>query len=216
MAKECFGGVTLTRVAVLVEGPTEGAFVKQILARHLLNRGVYAVERPLGGDVSVCKMARDIRQYSRAFEVVTSLVDYYGFKGKGELSVQQLERKVSMEARNRMPGGTKCTICPYVQRHEFEGLLFSDVEAFGQLPEVNASTVRRLKRIRDRFQTPEDINDGFATAPSKRIKNLIPTYDKVVNGLELAEWATLARIRRECKRFNAWVAWLESLGEEKV
>ena len=157
----------MTRVAVLVEGPTEGEFVKGILARHLLERGVYAFERPLGGDVSVYKMARDIRQYSRSFDAVTSLVDYYGFTGKKNLGVEQLERRVSAEARNRMPGGTKCIICPYVQRHEFEGLLFSDVEAFGQLPEVTAATVRRLKRIRNRFHTPEDINDGFTTAPSK-------------------------------------------------
>ena len=203
----------MIRIAVLVEGSTEGEFVKRILARHLLKRGVYAVERPLGGDVNVYKMARDIRQYCRSFEVVTSLVDYYGFRGKKKLSVEQLERSVSAEARNRMPGGANCTVYPYIQRHEFEGLLFSDVEAFGQLPEVTAATVRRLKRMRDRFQTPEDINDGFATAPSKRIKDMIPTYDKVVNGSELAEWITLPRIRQECERFNAWVTWLESLGE---
>ena len=204
----------MIRVAILVEGPTEGEFVKRILASHLLQRGVLVVDRELGGGVNVHKVACDIRQYCKSFDVVTSLVDYYGFRGKKDASVEELEQRVCAEAKNRMPGGGNCKIYPYIQRHEFEGLLFSDVEAFGRLPEVTAATVRRLKRIRDQFQTPEDINDSVASAPSKRIKKLIPTYQKIVNGVELAEWITLAKIRQECQRFNDWVASLESLGEE--
>ena len=62
--------------------------------------------------------------------------------------------------------------------------------------------------------TPEDINDSDTSAPSKRIQKVIPTYQKVVNGAVLAKWITLAKIRQECKRFNAWVTCLETLGEE--
>ena len=204
----------MIRVAILVEGQTEGEFVKQILAGHLWHRGVLVHDHDLRGRVDVHKIAREMCHYCRSFNVVTSLVDYYGFRRKEGTTVVELEKQVKAEVRNRMPGSGTCKIYPYVQQHEFEGLLFSNVKAFGQLPGVTAATVQRLERIRNRFPTPEDINDSEAWAPSKIIKRIIPGYQKVVNGTGLAEWITLAKIRRECRRFDIWVTSLESLGEE--
>ena len=204
----------MIRVAILVEGQTEGEFVKKMLAGHLCQRGVFVQDRDLRGSVDVHKIAREMRHYCPSFDVVTSLVDYYGFRGKKGATVVELEKQVEAEVRNRMPHGGTCKIHPYIQQHEFEGLLFSNVKAFGGLPDVTAERVQRLKRIRNRFLTPEDINDSEDSAPSKIIKRIIPTYQKVVNGAGLAEWITLAKIRGECERFNIWVTWLESLDEE--
>ena len=204
----------MTRVAILVEGQTEGEFVKRILARYLYSKGVFVKEHSLGGGVNVHKIAQEMRRFCRSYDVVTSLVDYYGFRGRGSATVAELEHQVGLEVANRMPGGGNCRIYPYVQRHEFEGLLFSNVAAFEQIPDVTAGMVVQLKRMRMRFSTPEDIDDGDASAPSKRIKKVIPTYQKVVNGVGLAEWITLATIREECARFDSWVTSLESLGGE--
>ena len=204
----------MIRVAILVEGQTEGEFVKRILAPHLYQKGVAVTEHDLRGGVNVDKIAHEMRRFCRSYDVVTSLVDYYGFRGKGDTTVIELEQQVCSAVAKSMPSGGNCKIYPYVQRHEFEGLLFSNVEVFGQLPDVTAQVVQQLKRIRVRFPTPEDINDSYASAPSKRIKNVIPTYQKVVNGPDLAEWITLAKIRQECARFDTWVACLESLGDE--
>ena len=204
----------MIRVAIVVEGRTEGEFVKRILAHHLCNKGLLVKEHELGGGVNLHKIAEEMRHFSSSYDVVTSLVDYYGFQGKQNATVAELEQRVRVEVRKRMPGSTGCKIYPYVQRHEFEGLLFSDVEAFGQIPGVTAANLQSLKMIRKRFSTPEDINDSETLAPSKRIKKVIPTYQKVVNGASLVEWITLAKIRQECKRFDAWLACLESLGEE--
>ena len=44
---------------------------------------------------------------------------------------------------------------------------------------------------------------------------IIP-YQKVVDGVNLAECITLAKLRQECKRFDVWVACLEKLGQEAV
>ena len=99
----------------------------------------------------------------------------------------------------------------YVQRYEFESLLFSDVGMSSKLPHTPRGAVTQLNEIRSDFHTPEDINDSSETAPSKRIRRLIPRYDKRNDGPDLAALMGLEVIRQECKRFDGWVAHLESL-----
>ena len=105
-------------------------------------------------------------------------------------------------------------VIPYVQQHEFESLLFSDVDAFAAvLPGVSNEVVPTLRHIRSQFPSPEDINDNPATAPSKRIAGAVPEYRKVVHGPLIAGETGLDTIRRECRRFNAWMERLEALAE---
>ena len=58
------------------------------------------------------------------------------------------------------------------------------------------------------FEMREDINNGVATALSKRLMKLIPTYDKILDGGSLAQYVGIATMRRRCPRFNA--------GEERL
>ena len=102
---------------------------------------------------------------------------------------------------------------PHVQLHEFEGLLFSEV---GQIDAVlhtlgAPSRIKDLAKIRAGFDSPEEINDGEDTAPSKRIVTFYPSYDKVVLGSLIAEQIGLAKMRAECRHFDAWMATLENL-----
>ena len=101
----------------------------------------------------------------------------------------------------------------YVQQYEFEALLFSDAGAFSILPGISNEQVARLRAMRNQFQfpTPEDINDSPDTAPSKRIANVIPRYNKRANGYVVALEIGLPAIRDACPRFDAWLARLESL-----
>ena len=111
--------------------------------------------------------------------------------------------------------GIKRAVIPYVQRHEFEGLLFSDVDSFATvgLPGIDDACLDSLRRIRIRFDTPEDINDDQATAPSKRIESLVPRYRKRLHGPLVAEATGLERIRGECPGFDGWLRRLEALAE---
>lgn len=99
---------------------------------------------------------------------------------------------------------------PYIQMHEFEGLLFSE-------PEVMAQSIYRpdlaefLAKIRNGFASPEHINNSPETAPSKRILSLFPEYQKPFNGVIVAKSIGLTKMRQECKHFNAWVEKLISL-----
>ena len=207
----------MIRLAISVEGPTEEEFVKQFLADHLRERGVEptpillgsARGRSAGGNVSVERLVLEVAHLFHSFDAVTSLVDFYGFRRKGDRTVDELEEDLRQKL-GRLWHPKR--VFPYVQRHEFEGLLFSDVSVFAGLVEAPDGSVEALQNIRSQFQTPEDINDNKDTAPSKRIKKIIPRYDKRVNAPLLAVEIGLDKIRTECPRFNDWVTSLESLG----
>lgn len=219
MAKKPTWGPPLIRLAVSVEGQTEEEFVKSVLSPHLLAQKIYAVPillgrarvgRVGGGNVSQERLVSDMAHLYRSFDAVTSLVDFYGFKGKGNVSVEQLEKQLLDELQKRV-GVNKSGVIPYVQRHEFEGLLFSNVSALLEIVDVPLEVAEKLSAIRERFQSPEDINDNRATAPSRRILDLVPNYRKRLHGPLIAEETGLEEIRAQCPRFNAWVRLLETL-----
>ena len=206
----------MIRLAVSVEGQTEEEFVNESLAPHLRRNNVYVTPVLIGrarrrvrggGHVTIERLAREMRHLSWSFDAVTSLVDFYGFRGKGNKLPIDLVRAI----RNRVSQFDERSVLPYVQLHEFEGLLFSNLEVFGRI--LPDAPVAKLRSIRSEFQTPEDINDRRNTAPSKRIETLIPRYRKTLHGPLLALEVGLDTIRSECPRFDAWLGRLEALGE---
>lgn len=101
-------------------------------------------------------------------------------------------------------------VFPYVQAHEFEGLLFSDVTAFRALG-ASSRDIGTLAEFRQRFPTPEDINDSRHGAPSKRIARVLRGYRKPLHGPLIAKKIGLETIRQQCPRFDAWMSRLEAL-----
>ena len=208
------------RLAVCVEGQTEEEFVKMVLTAHLLPLGVEP--DPIlvgsgtgsgGGNVTVARLTSEMAQLYHTHDVVTSLVDFYGFQRKGGKTVEELETHLRDKVGESISGGwDEDRVFPYVKRHEFEGLLFSDVSVFATQIDFPNDCVDSLLTVREQFTTPEDINDNPQTAPSKRIAHVIPRYNKRIHGPLLAEEIGLATIRAVCPRFNAWVTCLESLG----
>ena len=207
----------MTRLAVSVEGQTEEAFVKKVLAKALRSRGVEPCPvllgrarnaRQGGGNVSVPGLVEDMVALRHNFDAVTSLVDFYGFRDRGDHTVEDLESRLLEEIQRRLPHASR--VVPYVQRHEFEGLLFSDAEAFRVIG-ASGQIIEALRNIRLGFGTPEDINDSPVTAPSKRLGHLVPQYRKVLHGPMVAERVGLDSIRKECPRFDKWLSKLEGL-----
>ncbi len=99
---------------------------------------------------------------------------------------------------------------PFVIMHEFEGLLFSDCEKFAKgiyRPELAAG----FQEIRDMFSSPEEINDSPLTAPSKRVKTLVPGYKKTLLGPLAVLEIGLDAICRECPHFSEWLSRLKTL-----
>ena len=207
----------MIRLAVSVEGRTAEEFVKDVLAESL-RPGVEPYPVLLGrarsggaggGNVRVERLVSDMVRLRRSFDAVTSLVDFYGFRDKGDRTIEALEEHLMQEIMARIRDETR--VFPYVQKHEFEGLLFSDVAAFGALPHVTGRGIEALAGVRRQFATPEDVNDDPEGAPSRRIARTVRGYRKRLHGPLVARKAGLMKIRAECPRFRAWLTRLEGL-----
>jgi len=63
------------------------------------------------------------------------------------------------------------------------------------------------------YSSPELINDGAETSPSKRIIREIPAYEnlKSTAGPAVAQKIGLITIRQKCPHFDQWIQKLESL-----
>ena len=217
----------MIRVCIVCEGPTEVEFVKCCLTPHLLDYNVNAypaiVQAPSGrhrgGRVTVERLARFISHEYCAADRLTTLVDYYGFQGAGGRTRQALEQDILNTAAKLTTGFDERFVRPYIQMHEFEGLLFSDVEQFQYvLDGWDSGVQQKLLNIRSQFQTPEDINNSRETAPSKRILAAFQeeNYSKTEHGPLIAEAIGLVTIRTQCPQFDSWVTMLEKWGVESI
>ena len=211
----------MIRLGISVEGQTEEAFVKGVLADLLRQRNVepYPIligrarsSRHGGGNVSIQRLAKEIVSLRHSFDAVTSLVDFYGFRDRGESTVEALEDRLLQEVEPKIENAR--WIIPYVQKYEFEGLLFSESNAFRVIGETANPNIEVLLTVRQKFSTPEEINDDPNGAPSKRIEEAVSGYRKRLHGAMVARATGLAKIRAECPRFDAWVTRLEGLSSE--
>ena len=121
---------------------------------------------------------------------------------------QHVAQQMLADLRAKQPGEER--FVPFVTMHEFEALLFSDCKAFARALE-NPGLAEPLLGIRGQFMSPEHINDGRETAPSKRILALHPRYAKVAEGAMAAKEVTLARMIEQCRHFADWLHQLETL-----
>lgn len=209
----------MIRLAISVEGQTEEEFVKELLFDHLWGMGIETTPILIGhaggfggGNVTLDRLSTDMTNLYWSDYYVTSLVDFYGFEDKGNRDIKTLETDILNLIDKRIKGSwDRSKVIPYVQRHEFEGLLFSNVDSFDSLLDLDNGILDKLKKIRSQFGTPEDINDDPSTAPSKRLEALVSYYNKPLYGSLLAIEIGLDTIRNECPRFSEWLGKLEAL-----
>jgi hypothetical protein len=223
----------MTRVYVVVEGFTEESFVTNVLAEVLWPRQVYLKPIVLGppghkgGNTNYARVKKDVvvllKQDPSAY--CSTMLDFYGL-GRGFPGmplepnlpnldkVARVERAVKADIVAQVPHlRPDVRFVPYLQLHEYEGLLFSDPVAFAAgIGQRHLS--REFERIRGRFATPEDINDDSDTAPSKQVLGAYPAYRKILDGTPAARAVGIERMRQECPHFRDWVERLEALAAE--
>ena len=162
------------------------------------------------------------KQYPRA--VVTTLLDLYGLSTSfpGFSAAQKIpaihQRVQALEAALHQTilayvGCQSDRFLAHIQPYEFEGLLFSDVAQLCNTESAWSGSLAALSSVRAAVDTPEHINDGFDTKPSKRLARLLhkPGYRKTLHGPKAAERITLAVMERECVHFGAWMNRLRGL-----
>ena len=227
----------MTRLISHVEGQTEESFVNEVLAPHLHSRGYGNVSARLMGNARQRDRRGGIRGWNSVRNdiinhlredancVASTMVDYYALPQTGAKAwpgralagtllfadkASAVETALSLDIRNELGASFNSNrFIPYVMMHEFEGLLFSDCERFGQgmgHPEL----IPKLQAIRDAFNTPEEINDSHVTTPSKRLEALVPGYEKPLLGTLAAIEIGLEAIRRECPHFRSWLERLKA------
>ena len=220
----------MTRIKIVVEGQTEESFVQRVLAPTLWLREIYltpiilGVPGHKGGNVNYARVKKDVLLHLRQDPTAycSTMLDLYGlgdgFPGvpppphlTGVQKALARERAIYQDIVASAPE-TRADVrfYPYLQVHEYEGLLFSDPIAFARgLGQQNLSG--QLEAIRNDFQTPEDINDDPNRAPSKRVIALYYGYRKVIEGTVAAQEVGIERMRQQCPHFHQWVSNLEAV-----
>jgi len=210
----------MVRVNVLVEGYTEFFFIRDNLAHFLSPLNIFIVpillktsKQGRGGVTTYAKIQNQVKLLCKkdSSSYVTTLLDYYRlpskFPGTDQVTANMnLKEVVSLLEQCfaddiSMPN----QFIPNLMVHEFEALLFSDVSQFKGIVTDDNKMLQKLLTIRNQFITPEDINNSYETAPSKRLEKIFPYYNKVVDGNQVAEAIGLDKIRQECQHFDRWI-----------
>ena len=220
----------MSRVYVILEGPTEESFVAGPLAEALWPHQIYLTPIILGspghkgGRTNYQRVSRDIMRQLKQDQTAycSTMIDFYGIGGgfpgmpppphlDNIQKVEHIEHAMKDDICRRIP---QCRpdvrLLPYLSLHEYEALLFSDSDAFARAI-GQPSVAHRFREVRDAFPTPEDINDDPLSAPSKRVLGIYRSYRKVIDGTLAARAVSIQTMRDECRHFRAWLERLEAL-----
>jgi len=224
-----------TILHVLCEGQTEERFVKDVLAPYLRGFGVYTKAVLLvtsrkkdakGGMLSYAKAAGDLQLLLKQYRdsdnerhIFTTMFDYYalpddfpGFAEAGKMA--DVRRRISCIEEEFGRTIASSRFIPYIQLHEFEALLFSDIEKLAGDYPLAKKQISVLKDETDAYADPEMIDNGRATAPSKRIIKALEknyNYNKVASGARTASAIGLNVILEKCRHFRGWIDRIISL-----
>lgn len=217
----------MIELCVVVEGPTEEGFVRDVLAPHLfkhqVNCNASIVGRPgkKGGVRSIQRVTAHLRKwmqdrrpslrFTTMFDLYKLPSDFPGFQESRALHdayarAEQLEVALAAKFEDSR-------FIPYLQLHEFEALLLADPTKFKTFFPDCERVIPQLLKLASLEGSPELINDGETTSPSKRVIKLLPGYMnlKSVAGPAIAREIGLATIREKCHHFSQWLTRLEEL-----
>lgn len=216
----------MKRLIIVCEGPTENEFCMGVLAPALLKSDIY-VDAPLikksnGGIVPWPNIKRQIEMHLHEGDAYVSLlVDYYGIKDSYKFPGWMESKAISSMAErwqflcDKMKADIAPEMAsrfiPYIQIHEFESLLFSDINVFKNNFDKKEMDYAILEDAIHEFANPEEINSRPTLAPSKRLINAIPAYDKVLFGNYIASETGLSKIMDRCPLFRRWITYLKSI-----
>jgi len=221
----------MKRIIIICEGPTEKEFCEKMLSLYFEKRGICIqpplIKRSNGGIVKWSELKKQIEIHLKQEKgvYVSLLIDYYGIDQKYQFPnweeslkiVNKNERMGFLEQsmKEDIDPDLRFRFIPYIQLHEFEGLLFNDIEMFYRL--FDKKEIVGEAELKETFSlfsdNPEMINDSEETAPSKRLKRIIKGYDKVVYGNIMVESIGLTNIRSKSPRFNEWLNKIEFIAD---
>ncbi len=225
----------MARLYLFAEGQTEQTFADIVLRPHFAALNVF-MQGPVliaharkkgkvhrGGVLKYAPVKDDILRFAaqeKAADVFfTTMMDLYalpddfpGWKEAEHLRRSPYKRVELLERAFADDIGDSRFI-PHIQLHEYEAYLFAEPARFAFFYPHDTKAIAALQVIADGNASPELIDDGPETAPSKRIIAELPDYKaaKAVVGPQVAELIGLHIIRSKCSHFAAWLSQLEQL-----
>jgi len=228
----------MIRLNIVAEGQTEESFVNNVLKQHLALFNVFASVRCIetsrskhyntvyrGGFIRYSKLKKDLELWMKqdAHQEVrfTTMVDLYALPTDfPDYSLAQKQRDpfalVKELEKSMLTDIAFQRFIPYLQLHEYEALVLVEPAKLSTFFLEHAKAIDSLNNMVSRFESPEEINQGENTAPSKQIISRIPEYAdlKVSVGASIAEKIGLDTIRKKCPHFNEWLTTLEKLDSQ--
>lgn len=215
----------MKQALVLVEGQSEERFVLDCLQPYLAARGMWLTPRLVvtrdrpgtprhkGGVVSYGQVERDLRRLfaDSSLAVVTTLLDYYGLPPQFP----------GLSDRPRHRGARACVehveaawaavvddprFTPHITLHELEAWVFADPDKLeSRMFDDRPATVEAIAAIARGFATPEDIDEGPDTAPSRRLQRVFAPFQKTTHGITALKAIGIDGIRATCPHAAAWL-----------
>lgn len=213
----------MKRVIFIVEGDTEISFIQKCIMPYLYQKGftnpmnaqkiiTNRKKNKKGGNVAFEYLKNDIERVAATRNVlITTFLDFFrlptDFPGytTDSLKIEQIEEAVRENISSIID---RAKFLPYIQRHEIEALMYTNMDGFNYVVDKEES-LNKLKEIINQYANPEDINSGSETAPLKRLMKIFP-YQKTTDGEIILEALPIDDIRSKCPRFNEWLENLEN------
>ncbi len=202
----------MIRIAISVEGQTEYEFCNKVLTPYFRSHNIEMTpiivmtskdkcgRKHKGGCININRIKNEIHKLLPNFDYVTTFYDFYGFSDRPCDDVNELETKIYELFNDKK-------FIPYIQKYEFETLLFSKPRVFTDYFGDNSIENKIMQDV-NQYIDIECINDSPDTAPHKRLENYFPEdekYDKVFHGEGFAYDIGLETMRANAKRFNQWI-----------
>jgi hypothetical protein len=217
----------MKNIVFVVEGETELEFINRILAPYLISKGLNTEIRPImieksgggHGYNNIEHLKNTIRPllYRRDEPIITTMIDHYGINSEKKLpgftniTTTNVEDRISLMEKilkdEILSIKNYHYFIPYIQRHEFETLLFSNPEAGFELEDDKIK--KEIIKLCSAFESIEDINCTPEGAPSKRLGKIYEhcnkKYEKVSDAVDIIELTGIKSLMNNCPRFRNWV-----------
>ena len=212
----------MPRLIFIVEGDSEQRFINEHLVSYLSSKisGVPMHAQKIttnrkknvkGGNVNYELLKNEVRRtFAQGDVLITTFLDFFrlptdypGFTVDVK-QIGKIEDAVRADCSAIIP---PTSFLPYIQKHEFETLLFANPAGFTNV--VNSTEMSGILNVLKKFSTPEDINGSPKTAPSKRLHSIF-NYKKVADSALVMKDVNIDMLRKRCPRFDTWVGRLEA------
>lgn len=215
----------MERIVFIVEGDCEVYFVKNKIIPYLYN--FWKSRNPLvmnpqkittnrrlnrkGGIVSFEYLKNEIgRIRAQGDPWITTFLDFFRLPADfpsfstDSSAIERIESSLFSEIAYER-------LIPYIQKHEFEALMFAGTDAFLNI-NLTDKQFKAISRISDGFPNVEDINGGQKTAPSKRLEYIFD-YKKTLHSQLVLNDIEIETIMERSPRFKDWIESLVKIVE---